>query len=593
MLQNRSPLNRLWQYLKPKRKKIILASVFSVFNKLFDLAPPALIGFAIDVVVNGEASFLAGMGFPDPRLQLIILAVITALVWVFESLFEYLFSVAWKNLAQQTQHDLRMDAYRHLQKQRFAYFEDKSTGQLITILNDDVNQLERFLDVGANDIIQVLTTIAVIGGMYLIIAPGVGWIAVLPIPVIIWASVWFQKFLEPRYRKVRDAAGEISGQLANNIQGMATIKSYGTENLENARISGLSDSYRLANVSTIKLSSAFIPMIRMIILSSFIAIMLMAGFQALDGALAVGLYSMMIYIVQRLLWPLTRLGQTFDLYQRAMASANRIMGLLDVEEHLSDGDVPLPEESARGHFLINDVSFAYASGETVLDRLNLEIEPGWTAGIVGATGAGKTSLIKLLLRLYDVSDGSIALDGKDLREYRLADLARSIALVSQDVFLFHGSVKENIAYGSPGASDEQIEEAARLAEAHEFIMSFRNGYDTVVGERGKKLSGGQRQRISIARALLKDAPILILDEATSSVDNETEAAIQKSLAKIAHSRTTIVIAHRLSTIRHADRIFVLSGGRLAEDGTHEELIAAGGIYEALWRVQSGEAALQK
>jgi ATP-binding cassette subfamily B protein len=593
MKTTEAPLGRLWKYLKPKRRRLAAASAFSVANKLFDLAPPALIGFAIDVVVNGEDSFLAGLGISDPADQLILLAVITAVVWIFESIFEYLFSVAWKNLAQQTQHDIRTDAYRHLQNQRFAYFEDKSTGQLITVLNDDVNQLERFLDVGANDIIQVLTTIAVIGGMYLIVAPGVGWIAVLPIPVIVWASVWFQKYLEPRYRKVRDAAGDISSQLANNIQGMATIKSYGTEELENRRVTGLSDGYRAANVSTIKLSSAFIPMIRMIILASFLAIMLMAGFQALSGALAVGLYSMMIYIVQRLLWPLTRLGQTFDLYQRAMASVNRIMSLLEVEEHLPDGEISLPPQSARGHFQVQNVDFSYASGEAVLKNLSLEVQPGWTVGIVGATGAGKTSLIKLLLRLYDVSSGEIRLDGADLREYRLGDLAQSIALVSQDVFLFHGSVRENIAYGSPGASQEQIVAAAKLAEADEFIREFHQGYDTIVGERGKKLSGGQRQRISIARALLKDAPILILDEATSSVDNETEAAIQKSLARIAHSRTTIVIAHRLSTIRHADRIFVLSGGALAEEGTHEELIGLQGIYEALWRVQSGEAVLQK
>jgi ATP-binding cassette subfamily B protein len=269
------------------------------------------------------------------------------------------------------------------------------------------------------------------------------------------------------------------------------------------------------------------------------------------------------------------------------------MSLLEVEEHLPDGEIALPPQSARGHFQVQNVDFSYASGEEVLKNLSLEVQPGWTVGIVGATGAGKTSLIKLLLRLYDVSSGEIRLDGADLRKYRLGDLARSIALVSQDVFLFHGSVRENIAYGSPGASQEQIVAAAKLAEADEFIREFHQGYDTIVGERGKKLSGGQRQRISIARALLKDAPILILDEATSSVDNETEAAIQKSLARIAHSRTTIVIAHRLSTIRHADRIFVLSGGALAEEGTHEELIGLQGIYEALWRVQSGEAVLQK
>lgn len=550
--------------------------------------PPALIGFAVDIVVNGEDSFLSRFGLPRPEQQLVALAVITALVWILESVFEYLFEIAWKTLAQQTQDDIRTHAYRHIQNQRYAYFEDKRTGELVTILNEDVNQLERFLDVGANDIIQVITTIAIIGGLYMVVAPGVGWVAILPIPVIVWASLWFQKFLEPRYASVREAAGETSSQLATNIQGMATIKSYGTEEQENRRIARLSGDYRRANESTIRLSSAFIPMIRMIILAGFLAILLMAGFQALNGALAVGLYSMLVYIVQRLLWPLTRLGQTFDLYQRAMASIRRIMSILDSREHLEDGETPYPPEKARGHILAKNLSFSYRSGPEVLSGVNMEIEPGWTVGVVGPTGAGKTSLIKLFLRLYDVSAGSLILDGTDIRNYRLKDLAANIGLVSQDVFLFHGSALENIAYGKPGADKEEIIRAAKLAEAHDFVMRLPHEYDTIVGERGQKLSGGQRQRISIARAMLKDAPILILDEATSSVDNETESAIQKSLARIAHRKTSIVIAHRLSTIRNADKIFVFNGGTIAESGTHEELISRDGLYRNLWKVQSGE-----
>ncbi len=597
---------QLWIYVRHRRGRIIRASMFSVLNKIFDLAPPALIGLAVDIVVNAENSFIAGLGIANPVKQLVILAGITALVWIGESVFEYLFEIDWKDLAQLVQDDVRKDAYKQLQRQRFAYFEDKSTGELITVLNEDVNQLERFLNIGANDIIQITTTVMVIAGMYLVVAPGVGWVAVLPIPVIIWGSIWFQKFLEPRYHKVRESAGNISSQLANNIQGMATIKSSGTEEFENRRIAQLSGSYRKANESTIRFSSAFAPLIRMIILMGFLAIMILAGMQALNGTIAVGLYSMMVYIIQRLLWPLTTLGQTFDMYQRAMASVRRIMALLIVDEHLQDGNQPLDisdwkvadgeqrqEKSftVPGHFILENVGFSYETGEQVLCDLNMEIKPGWTVGIVGQTGAGKTSLIKLLTRLYDVTTGSILLDGKNIPDYRLADLNRAIALVSQDVFLFHGSAKENIQYGSPDADMDSIIAAARLAEAHDFINRLPQGYDTIVGERGKKLSGGQRQRISIARALLKDSPILILDEATSSVDNETEAAIQKSLARIAHSRTTVVIAHRLSTIRHADKIFVLSDGKLADQGSHEELIARGGIYEALWRVQSGEAAI--
>ena len=580
-----SPLRRLWVYLKPQQGKVLAASLFSVLNKLFDLMPPALIAAAVDIVVNAEQSLIASFGFPQPKQQLVILAILTGVVWILESLFEYFLKVAWKNLAQQTQDDMRRHTYNHLQNQRLAYFDDKRTGEFITILNEDVNQLERFLDVGANDIIQVVTTVLLIGGMYLIAAQGIGWVAVLPIPFIIIASVRFQKFLAPHYREVRVAAGEISSQLANNIQGMATIKSYGSEKVENERMGHLSDAYRQANIATIRVSSAFIPMIRMIILAGFIAVLLMAGFQVLQGTLAVGLYSLMVFIIQRLLWPLTRLGETFDLYQRSMASFNRIMSLVEVNEQLPNGQLPL--ELAKGHFVGKNLSFHYSNTQHVLKGLNFEIQPGWTVGVVGATGSGKTTLIKLCLRLYDVTSGALILDGHDIRDYRLADLVRAISFVNQDVFLFHGSVKENIAYGKPLATQEELIVAARLAEAHDFIAKLPQGYETIVGERGKKLSGGQRQRISLARALLKDTPILILDEATSSVDNETEAAIQKSLSRIAHSRTTIVIAHRLSTIRNADKIFVLSEGKIVEEGNHRQLVQQDGIYKTLWQVQMG------
>ncbi len=582
-----SELSKLWLYLRPQRGKIFLASLCSILNKLFDLMPPALIAAAIDIVVAGKESLIARLGFPQPEQQLIVLAVLTVIVWILESIFEYFFKIMWKNLAQQAQHRIRLDAYRNLQRQRLAYFEDQSTGELVTVLNEDVNQLERFLDVGANDIIQVIVTMLTIGAVYLAVSPGVGWVAVLPIPFIIAASVWFQNFLKPRYQRVRESAGKLGSQLANNIQGIATIKSYGSENFENKRIGSLSDAYRQANVATIRISSAFVPMIRMLILSGFVAILLIAGFQALNGELAVAAYSLMVFIVQRLLWPLTRLGETFDLYQRSMASTGRILSVLETDEMLPNGELEL--HSARGHFIARDVAFRYSSGGMVLQNVHFEIQPGWMVGIVGATGAGKTSLIKLFLRFYDVTAGSLMLDGHDIRQYRLEDLVKAISFVNQDVFLFHGTARENIAYGSEGASEDDILAAARLADAHSFIEELPEGYDTIVGERGKKLSGGQRQRVSLARALLKKAPIIILDEATSSVDNETEAAIQKSLIKIARSRTTVVIAHRLSTIRNADRIFLLAGGSIREEGRHEQLIKQNGIYASLWRVQTGEA----
>jgi len=582
------PLKQLLSYMKPYRNKVRLATLFSVLNKLFDLAPPVLIGAAVDVVVQGEDSLIGQMGITDPFQQLLWLAAITVIVWVFESVFQYLFEIYWRDLAQFTQDSLRKDAYRKMQEQELAFFEDKSTGDLISILNDDINQLERFLDNGANDLIQVVVTVTVIGAIFMFSAPEIGWMALVPMPFIIWGSVWFQKKLAPRYSKMRERAGEISSQLVNNLGGMATIKSFGTQEYENKRIAGLSDRYKKANQSVIRLSAAFVPLIRMLILGGFIGILIFAGFKTLEGNMEVGLYSVLIFVTQRLLWPLTRLGETFDLYQRAIASTKRVMGLLKTDENLEDGTVPLPLEEVQGEYQFENASFRYRTGGQVLNNLNMTIPAGETVGIVGATGAGKSSLIKLLMRFYDVTGGQIRLDGTDLREYEIKDLVRAAGLVSQDVFLFHGTVAENIRYGTFDATDKEIVQAAQLAEAHEFVIDLPEGYDTIVGERGQKLSGGQRQRISIARAILKNPPVLILDEATSAVDNETEAAIQRSLFRISKDRTTIIIAHRLSTVRYADRIFVLDRGELVEEGTHEELVYFDGIYNQLWRVQSGE-----
>ncbi len=583
------PLQRLWRYASGHRRRIIAATSFSILNKAFDLAPPVLIGTAVDVVVSRETSMLAGFGIKDTRDQLVILAILTFLIWALESLFEYLHQIWWRNLAQTIQHELRLDAYAHTQTLDMRFFEDRSTGGLLAILNDDINQLERFLDGGADNLLQVATTVILVGVGFFGIAWQVAWMAFLPIPLILWGSVRFQRRIAPRYAAVRDQVAVLNGQLSNNLSGIATIKSSTTEDREVARIEHESSLYQAANHRAIRLSSAFSPMIRIVILVGFTATLLVGGFRALDGQLAVGAYSVMVFLTQRLLWPLTRLGETFDLYQRAMASTNRVLDLLAVRPTIISGPKPLPLDEVIGSLRFNDVEFAYVEGFPVLDRVSIEMPAGQTTAIVGATGAGKTTIIKLLLRFYDPGGGSVTLNGHLLSDLDLGDLRRAIGLVSQDVFLFHGTVRENIAYARPDAPLEDIVAAATVAEAHEFIEGLPQGYDTVVGERGQKLSGGQRQRLSIARAVLADPPILILDEATSSVDNETEAAIQRSLERISIDRTTIVIAHRLSTIRHADRIFVLDAGKVAEQGTHEDLIEADGLYNSLWKVQTGEA----
>jgi ATP-binding cassette subfamily B protein len=581
------PLKRLLRYGRRYRLKAWLASICSLLNKFFDLAPPALIGIAVDVVVKQQDSILAQWGIKDVFSQLLIITILSAVIWTLESLFEYALDYLWRNLAQDIEHDLRLEAYSHLQELELAYFEERSTGGLISIVNDDINQLERFLDDGANEIIQVITTVVVIGSAFFAASPSVAGLSMLPIPFIIWGSIAFQNRLAPLYADVREKVSFLNGQLSNNLTGITTIKSFTSEDYEIQRIEKQSQAYRQSNRRAIVLSAAFIPLIRVVVFLGFIATLFLGGLEVVAGRLSVGTYSVLVFMTQRLLWPLTRLGNTLDQYQRAMASTNRVMNLLDTPIAIRTGDIRLPVSSIKGELEFKNVTFSYNQRKPILQYFSLTLPAGKTTAIVGATGSGKSTLVKLILRLYEVQYGNIYLDGIELNNLNLKDLRRAIGLVSQDVFLFHGTVAENIAYGSFEATNREIVNAAKIAEAHEFIAQLPDGYKTIVGERGQKLSGGQRQRIAIARAVLKNPPILILDEATSAVDNETEAAIQRSLERITKNRTTIAIAHRLSTVRNADCIFVMDEGIVVESGQHEQLVEQDGVYASLWRVQSG------
>jgi len=583
------PLMRLLTHLREFRGRVWLASFCSVMNKFWDLAPPILIGMAIDVVAYQEDSMLASFGYPDPHEQFLILVALTVVIWVLESVFEYWYGVLWRNLAQSAQHELRMDAYSHIQNLEMQWFSEQSTGGLMAIMNDDVNQLERFLDQGANDLLQVATTVIVVGAVMFLLAPEVAILAMLPIPVIVAGSFMFQRRIGVRYAKVRKEVGDLNALLNNNLSGITTIKSFTAEELEVERVGIASRSYRDANREAIRLSASFVPLIRMAILFAFTANMLVGGWLALEGELSVGAYSIIVFITQRLLWPLTRLGQTFDLYQRAMASTSRVLDLLDTPIGLVEGDVEL--NGTKGAISFDSIDFSYPERETVLSGISLDIAAGETVGLVGSTGSGKTTLVSLLLRFHDPLEGSVTLDDHDVRDLRLNSLRGSIALVSQNTTLFPGSVRDNILYGRPDADEEEIREAARIAEATTFIDELPKGWDTDIGEDGHRLSGGQRQRLAIARAVLKDAPILVLDEATSNVDNETEASLQRSFDRISADRTTIIIAHRLSTVRNADKIAVLDSGIITEQGTHEELVEADGLYARLWSVQTGSASV--
>ncbi|UYG04870.1 ABC transporter ATP-binding protein/permease [Halomonas sp. LR3S48] len=580
-------LVRLLRYARGYRRRIVAATTCSIINKIFDIAPEILIGVAIDVVVNQERSFVARAGFETAEQQIMVLAVLTFFIWAGESIFEYLYKILWRNLAQRLQADMRLDTYEHAQRLDMAYFESKSSGQLVATMNDDVNQLERFLDGGANSLIQVGVTVVAVGAVFFVISPLIALLAFTPIPLIIWGAFYFQRKAGPLYADVREKVGDLASRLSNNLSGIATIKSFTSEAREAERLRQVSEAYVEANRRAIQVSSAFIPVIRMAILAGFLATFTVGGMQALNGDLNVGAYGVLVFLTQRLLWPLTGLAEVIDLFERAMASTRRILDLLSVPITVKDNQGQPLAEPVRGEVSFENISFHYAASGVGVDGVSLHVPAGNTLALVGATGSGKSTLMKLLLRFYDPEAGQVRIDGQPIGEVSLASLRQAIGLVSQDVYLFEGSIRDNIAYGRPEASEADVIEAARTAEAWEFIQALPQGLDTAVGERGVRLSGGQRQRLSLARALLKDPPILVLDEATSAVDNETEAAIQRSLAKIGHGRTVIMIAHRLSTIVHADEIVVVDGGRVVEQGTHAELLEKGGRYAAQWRVQTG------
>jgi len=580
-----TPLVKLIRYARGYRTDIILASLYSFLNKVFDIFPEVLIGIAVDVVVKRQDSIVARLGIVDVKMQIVVLGLFTGLVWILESTFQYLYTLKWSYLAQNIQHDLRRDAYNHLQSLPLSFIENEKAGNIASILNDDINQLERFVNDGVNQIIQIIGSIVIIGTIFFFLSASIAvltWCAAPIIFVIIW---FFKNKLASRYLHMRNDSGNLSATLNHNLQGLATIKSFNTENYESVRIEQLSNKYSSSNKTAVRMSGAVTPVVRMAVMFGFLTALIYGGIQTIEGIIPISSYTILIFLSQRMLWPLTYLGQVTDMYQRSMASIRRLMNLLEVTNDIVSGEIDATKAQLSGDIVFRNVDFTYHGREQLLSNLNLTIGQHQKVAFVGATGSGKSTLVKLLLRFYDVQDGKILLNNYPIDKLTFASLRQAIAVVAQDNYLIDANVLENIRYGSFDATDEMVYQAARLAFADGFIGELPSGYLTEIGERGQRLSGGQKQRIALARALLKDSPILILDEATSALDNHTEKAIQKAIFENINNKTVIIIAHRLSTIVASDVIFVVDNGNIVEKGSHHELLALGGAYAKLWNIQ--------
>ena len=579
----------LINYIRPWKSQAGFAAICSTLNKIFDIAPEVLIGVAVDLVVEKENSFVASLGFESISSQVLFLGLVTFIIWALESIFEYIYSVQWRGLAQMVEHKIRVSSYDHAQRLDLSWHENQATGNITAILNDDVNQLERFLNNGVNQIIQVLVSTICIGLIFFYISPLIASIAVLPVPIIFGVSFFFQKKLSPRYKAVRDRVGSLNSSVFNNLIGIQTIKSFMTFTSEKDRISTLSKEYQKENIKAISVSSAFVPVIRMGVLAGFLGTILIGSHMALNGTMAVGSYSVLVFLTQRFLWPFTTLGTLVDDFERSMASSYRIFTLLKTKDHIIEAKDSIDIKDLRSDINFNSISFHYPRESLLFDNFNMKIKYGTSVGIVGDTGSGKTTLAKLLLRLYDPVDGSITIGGQNLKQISIESLRSKIGIVNQDTFLFDDSIRKNISYGVSDCTEEDILRAIKQSQSSEFILGMKNGLDTIIGERGQKLSGGQKQRLAIARAIIRKPDILIFDEATSSVDNKTERLIQKSFLDIKEDRTMIIIAHRLSTIRNCDNIFVIKKSKLYEQGTHEDLInKPGSFYAELWNIQTGK-----
>jgi len=590
----------LTDYGRDRLPVFALGTVASILSRALELVPAFVLGLAIDALFFDERAFTLP-GVPDAWIpaglegQFWLAAGIIGGAFALRAALNWVNSWAWNYFAQHLQHDVRVDTYDALQRLELAFFDDKQTGEVMSVLNNDVNRLEEFLTNDLNTFIRIGVRVVGIGLVMVYLNWQLAFVSLVVVPALGLTSYGFVRRIQPKYYRVREGVGRLNARLENNVSGIEAVKSYTNEGYESERVAEASREYLDANWDAITTRIKFWPTLQLLTGVGYLVTFVLGGYWVLFGppwpfttTLTAGVLVTFMLYTRRFMWPMRQFGQVLDSYQYAEAASQRIRGLIEDPHRIEEADDAHELDAVRGRVSYENVSFAYGGDERVLRDVDFTVEPGEYVGLVGQTGAGKTTLMKLLMRLYDSDAGTIRVDGHDVRGVSLASLRGAIGYISQEPFLFHGTVAENIRYGNREASDAQVRDAARQAGADEFVEELPEGYETQVGERGVKLSGGQRQRVAIARALLADPEILVLDEATSHVDNETEVLIQNNLENLTAERTTFAIAHRLSTVRNADRIFVLDDGEVVERGSHEELLARDGLYANLWSVQVGE-----
>ncbi|UCC89201.1 MAG: ABC transporter ATP-binding protein [Anaerolineales bacterium] len=567
-------LKRLFGYLGPYWKPLIVTGILLVFQTGLSLLPPLFQREIVDEVIGARQMH---------RLGLMVVAMIG--VYAFLGLTEFGDQYLRHTVGERFLFDLRVRIYDYLQRLSLSFFERTSTGELMSRVTNDVNELERFITHGVVLVTVDALRLLGVSAVLIVLDWRLALVALLPVPIIGFSLRRFNQFVRPIYRLVRDRLGNINTRLQDDLTGMRVIQAFGQEDAELERFRSVSARYYQQRVRAIRAWSTFFPAIYFVSAVGGVLVLGVGAGMIINGQLSLGTLVAFLSYITSLYDPLRRLTDVDNTFQQAIAAAERIFELLDEMPEIQDAPGAIVLDSLIGEVKFEDVHFQYGHDNEVLHDIDFHIAPGQAVALVGPSGAGKTSIANLLCRFYDPTHGCILVDGHDLRQVQLQSLRRQVSTVLQDTFLFNASVRENLLYGKPDASQQEIVGAAKAAYAHEFIQELPQGYDTEIGERGVRLSGGQRQRLALARAILADPRILILDEATSSVDAEAEYLIQQALEEVMKGRTSLIIAHRLSTIRNADKIIALHDGRIREVGSHHELLARGGLYSQLYQKQ--------